>query len=68
MPEPWAGVRWKSPELVGQCNLYVGLVFADLNYICIALGVSLCFDANMISSRGARRPVVRVRPYFCTGI
>ena len=50
MPEPRAGVRWKSPELVGQRNLYVGLVFTDLNCICVALGASLCFDANMISS------------------
>ena len=41
MPEPRVGVRWKSPELVRQRNLYVGLVFADLNHICVALGVSL---------------------------
>ena len=50
MPEPRVGVRWRSLEFVGQRVLYVGLVFADLNRICVALGVSLCFDANMIRS------------------
>ena len=63
MPEPRVGVRCKSPELVEQHSLYVGLVFADLNRICVALGVfwncsqccglvsySLCFVANMFSS------------------
>ena len=50
MPEPQMGVRWRSLEFVGQHILYVGLVFVDLYRICVALGVLLCFNANMISS------------------
>ena len=50
MSVPGVEAQWNYLELVGQCILYVGLAFADLNRICVALGVSLCFDANMISS------------------